>query len=91
MMHGRHSRCTAGWCLRPNEHARGRGRARNLVVVTETSWRASLGRIGRIGIGGRYLLLLVDGFLDRILLSHFLQILPHRVMHLCRFRLGDSD
>src|SRR6202040_1764248 len=46
-----------------------------VVVVTEASWRAALGGIGRIGIGGRYLILLMHRFFHRVLLFQFLQIL----------------
>src|SRR5215475_273976 len=36
-----------------------------IVVVTETGWRAALGCVGRIGIGGGHLLLPVSGERDR--------------------------
>ena len=56
-----------------------------VVVVTEASRCAALGGIGRIGIGGRHLLLLMHRFFYRVLLFQFLHILSHGVIHLRRF------
>ena len=53
-----------------------------VVVVTEPGGRAALGRIGGIGIGGRYLILLMHRLFHRVLLFHFPQILAHAVVHL---------
>ena len=43
-----------------------------IVVITQPSRCAALGGIGEVGIGRRYLLLLVDGLFHRVLLVHFL-------------------
>jgi hypothetical protein len=48
--------------------------------------RAAFGRIGGIGIGGRYLILLVHRFFHRVLPFQFLQILTQGLMDLRRFR-----
>ena len=53
-----------------------------VVVVTEPGRRAALGRVGGIGIGGRYLILLMHRLFHRVLLFQFLQILAHGVVHL---------
>src|ERR1700693_411642 len=57
-----------------------------VVVVPQPSRRAALGGVSRIGIGGRYLVLLVNRFFQRILLLQFHQILSHRLTDLRRFR-----
>ena len=57
-----------------------------VVVVPHPGRYPTLGGVGRIGIRGRYLILLMHRLLHRILLFHFPQILPHGVMNLGRFR-----
>ena len=53
-----------------------------VVVVTEPRRHAAFGRVGGIGIGGRYLILLVHRFFHRVLLFHFPQILAQGLMNL---------
>src|SRR4029077_8606807 len=57
-----------------------------VVVVAETRRRAAFGGVSGIGIGGRYLILLVHRIFHRVLLFHFPQILTHGVVHLCSLR-----
>src|SRR5271166_2580940 len=57
-----------------------------VVVVAQTGWRAAFGGVGGIGIGGRYLILLVHRFFHRILLLQFRQVLTHCMMDLGCFR-----
>src|SRR5947207_2301553 len=57
-----------------------------VVVVPQPSRRPSLGRVGGIGICSRHLVLLVYRLFHRVLLFHFLQVLPHRAMDLGSFR-----
>src|SRR5262244_826031 len=57
-----------------------------VVVVAEASRRSTLGGVSGIGIGGRHLILLMDGFFHGVLLLQFLQILTQGVMNLGCFR-----
>src|SRR5207244_12603321 len=56
-----------------------------VVVVPQSGRRAALGGIGGIRIGGRYLVLLVNRLLHRVLLFQVHQILTHRTVDLCCF------
>ncbi|MGA8343474.1 MAG: hypothetical protein WB781_16200, partial [Candidatus Sulfotelmatobacter sp.] len=56
-----------------------------IVVVTQPRRRPTFGGVGGIGVGGRYLVLLMHRFFHRVLLFHFLEILTHGVMDLRRF------
>jgi hypothetical protein len=57
-----------------------------VIVVPQPSRRAALGGVSRIGIGGRYLVLLMHRFFDGILLLQFDQVLARGLVHLRRFR-----
>src|ERR1035437_1714150 len=57
-----------------------------VVVIPQTGWRTALGGIGRIGIGGRDLVLLMHRFFHRVLLFQFFHILTHRMVDSGSFR-----
>src|SRR6202163_674969 len=71
-------------CLYSHDHATV-GVDQIVVVVPQPSRRTTLGGVGRIRVGGRYLFLLMYWFFRRVLLFQFLQILSHGVMDLRRF------
>src|SRR5208337_1043810 len=57
-----------------------------IVVIVAQFGRAALGGIGRIRIGGRDSLLLMNGLFRWVLLFQFGEILAYRALHLGRFR-----
>src|SRR6516165_12575725 len=75
-------RAAVAWT--PTDHAAGIVH-QVVVVVPEASRSAALGGVGRIGIGGRYLFLLLHRLFHRILLFQFHQILPHHAVYLGYF------
>ena len=56
-----------------------------VVVVPQSGRSSTLGGVSRIGIGGGHQFLLMHGFVGRVLLLQFHQILAHRLVHLRRF------
>jgi hypothetical protein len=57
-----------------------------VVVVSQSGRRPTLGGVGRIGIRGRYVILLMHRLFGGILLLQFHQVLAYGFVHLRRFR-----